>query len=161
MVQPTGGIAAFIWYNGRVFLMLRDDKDCIANPCRYAILSGAIEDDEPGSRLVTEIKEELGIEPSLGQITYLGEEVLPNRTNHLFFIRLTASQHKAIELGEGQSYEFCELEELFRLHVRGEEKHGLCGAVARLMSHHTHIVRRIFDGRPEPFKRIQYPKQYT
>ena len=94
-------------YNGKVLLILRDDKPNIPESKTWQLPGGGTQIGEDHSQTIKrELQEEIGVVPQ--QLRYLGSA--PGETK-VFFAFLTDEEVKNIKLGnEGQRLEFFNLE---------------------------------------------------
>jgi len=104
------GVVVFIWNDGLLLVILRDDFPWIQGPGLWAPVSGTIEDEEsPSDCARREINEETGVSVDDSQIKYIGKELLENRLHYYYHLTIMS---KKIALSEGQEYKFVEIKKL-------------------------------------------------
>lgn len=114
--RPAGAVG-FVIHNGKLLLILRDDKPEIANPNTWAMPGGGVEDGEDlPTAFKREILEELGISP---RVILLG---VSRKANGFFATFLTDQETAEITLGEGQRYQFFSPEDLDTIELGGAIK---------------------------------------
>ena len=114
------GVKAFIIYDKKLLLILRDNKTNIPSPNKWGLPGGAIEKNEPILKAIErELKEEINIVPE--NIIYLGKQTYENGNKVFrYFSRLTKNEFQNVKLGnEGQKLEFFHLNEINKLDLAG------------------------------------------
>ncbi|WP_413295621.1 NUDIX hydrolase [Synechococcus sp. MIT S9452] len=126
------GVVVFVWHDGLLLLILRDDFPWIQGPGLWAPVSGTIEDKEsPSDCAKREINEETGVSVDASQIKYVGKELLGNKLHYYYLLRM---KNKEIELSEGQEYKFIEIEKLHEKKLFStihKEERNLAGYLTR------------------------------
>jgi 8-oxo-dGTP diphosphatase len=110
------GAKAFIIYNKKLLLILRDNKPNIPSPNKWGLPGGAIRKNEPALRAIRrELKEEINIIPQ--NIIYLGKQVYKDGSEvSRYLAKLSKNEFQNIKLGnEGQKLEFFNLDEINQL----------------------------------------------
>ena len=114
------GAKAFIVYNKKLLLILRDNKPNIPSPNKWGLPGGAIRKNEPILKAIKrELKEEINIVPK--NIVYLGKQIYKDGSKVFrYFAKITKDEFKNIKLGnEGQKLEFFNLDEINQLDLAG------------------------------------------
>lgn len=114
------GVKAFIIYNKKLLLILRDNKPNIPSPNKWGLPGGAIEKNEPILKAIKrELEEEISIVPK--NIIYLGKQIYENGSEVFrYFAKLTKDEFQNVKLGsEGQKLEFFNLDEINKLDLAG------------------------------------------
>lgn len=103
---------AFIFFNSKILLMLRDNNSKTVHPNVWGIIGGGIECGEsPNEAIKRECKEEINIIPS--QLCFIGKD---GDNRYRYFAKLTPKEASLIKLGnEGQRLKFYEIEKLKEL----------------------------------------------
>ena len=143
------GIGIFVLYQNKLMLILRDDKEGISNPCRHALVGGAVESGESFiDAALRELEEETKCAFDKARLVPVGTEKnsLLGQHNEFFLTELTETDYEGIFLLEGQKYDFHVYHEVRTLHSRGNAKHGLGGAISRFMHSHPDTIARIISG---------------
>lgn len=110
------GVKAFIIYNKKLLLILRDNKPNIPSPNKWGLPGGAIRKNEPILKAIKrELKEEINIIPQ--NIIYLGKQVYKDGSEVFrYSAKLTKNEFQNIKLGnEGQKLKFFNLNEISQL----------------------------------------------
>src|SRR4030042_2790498 len=110
------GVKAFVVYNKKLLLILRDNKPNIPSPNKWSLPGGAIIKNESILRAIKrELKEEINIIPQ--NIIYLGKQVYKNGSEVFrYWAKLTKDEFQHIKLGnEGQKLKFFNLDEINQL----------------------------------------------
>lgn len=143
-MQQIAGMQLFLVCEGKLLLILRDDKpdirvdpiNGIYSPNCWALMGGGVEEGEDFFQTAArEVKEELGIE---FQLQILG--VSP-KGNCYFFAEIDQDLASKIVLGEGQAYSFFYPDELGNLKLGGAIQ-------IYLDKYHEVIVEMIRSGKP-------------
>lgn len=114
------GAKAFVIYNKKLLLILRDNKPNIPSPNKWSLPGGAIEKNEsPLKAIKRELKEEINIVPK--NIIYLGKQVYKDGSEvYRYLSKITKDEFQHIKLGdEGQKLEFFNLNEINQLDLAG------------------------------------------
>ena len=153
MKKNKNGSAVFIVSEGKLLLILRDDKPTISNPSRYALPGGGAKKKETGiGTIIRELNEELSLKVSEKHVREIGVERIGDKNYNFFFLlQCTQKQKYAMKLKEGQSMKFCLIQEIQLLLLAGNNKNGLGGAIFRLMSRSPDVVSNILSD-PDSFK---------
>lgn len=116
-IQPAG-VMAFLLWDCKFHLILRDDKPQIANPNTWCPVTGGVEEGESFlDAMQRELLEEIGLIPK-----YLKTLGVSAKGNCFFFGRLNDREVARIVLGEGQKYDFFNFEQLRDLDIKGAFK---------------------------------------
>ena len=110
------GSKAFIIYNKKILLILRDNIPTIPSPNKWGLPGGLIEKNEsPLNALKRELKEEINIVPK--NIIYLGKQIFKDGVEVFrYFAKITKDEFQNVKLGnEGQKLEFFNLDEINQL----------------------------------------------
>jgi 8-oxo-dGTP diphosphatase len=110
------GVKAFMIFDKKILLILRDNDSSIPDPDTWGLPGGAVEEKESFiEALQRELYEELHIEPQ--QIIYIGKEVLKKSNIVIRYMsKLSDDEFSAIQLGdEGQRYGFFTIDEALKL----------------------------------------------
>ncbi len=104
------GSAAFVTFQGKLLLLLRDDNPNIGFPNHWSLLGGKIEEGEtPDQALIRELKEEANID--VKNFRLLFEK--PDPQAFIYHIELIDQDVQNLKLGdEGQELKFFEPQEL-------------------------------------------------
>lgn len=104
------GSAAFVTYQGKLLLLLRDNNPNIGFPNHWSLLGGKIEEGEtPDQALIRELKEEADID--VKEFKFLFERA--DHTGWIYHVELTDQDVQNLKLGdEGQELKFFEPSEL-------------------------------------------------
>lgn len=114
------GAKAFVIYNKKLLLILRDNKPDIPSPNKWSLPGGAIEKNETILETIKrELQEEINIIPK--NIIYLGEQNYKDGSKVFrYSAKLTKNEFQNIKLGdEGQKLEFFSLDEIRQLDLAG------------------------------------------
>jgi 8-oxo-dGTP diphosphatase len=111
------GVKGIISYEGKILLILRDNKPDIPYPNTWEFTGGGKEGDETLEEAgIREMYEELGIKPK--DYTFLGAENYSGRQAGRFISILDEQEYKMIRLGnEGQKYDFFTIEECLTMNM--------------------------------------------
>ena len=121
-MQQIAGMQLFLVCEGKLLLILRDNKPDIRNdpvngihfPNTWALMGGGVEEGEDFFQTAArEVKEELGIE---FQLQILG---VSSKGNCYFFAEIDQNLANKIVLGEGQDYRFFAPDEFNNLNLGG------------------------------------------
>ena len=116
-LSPAGVVIFYLWRN-KFLLILRDDKPEINFPNMWAPVTGGMEEGENICGCAKrESEEEIGIIPK--DLRILG---ISAKGNGFFFGRLTDEEKDSIVLGEGQTFDFFDFEDLSKLKIGGAFK---------------------------------------
>ena len=121
MKQP--GAKAFIVYNKKLLLILRDNNPNISFPNTWNLPGGGIEEGESGIEAIKrELQEEISVIPKniieLGQQTFEDDSVV-----FRYLVKLSLDEHQNLKLGdEGQKMDFFSVDEAFNLDLAGYSK---------------------------------------
>ena len=116
-ISPAGAVIFYTWKN-KFLLILRDDKPNILFPNTWAPVTGGVEEGEDICECARrESFEEIGIFPKKFKI--LG---ISAKGNGFFFGKLSDEEKKSIVLGEGQRFDFFDIEELYKIKIGGAFK---------------------------------------
>lgn len=110
------GVKAFVVYNKKLLLILRDNKPNIPSPNKWGLPGGAIRKNETILKAIKrELKEEINIIPK--NIIYLGKQSYEDGSEVFrYFAKLTKDEFQHIKLGnEGQKLEFFSSDELNKI----------------------------------------------
>ena len=110
------GAKAFVIYNKKILLILRDNKPDIPNPNTWNFPGGGIEEGEaPLETLKRELQEEISIIPK--DIHWLGKTTYYNKVSvYRYIVWLDQNEYEDLILGdEGQRMEFFDLSEVIKL----------------------------------------------
>lgn len=110
------GVKAFVVYQKKLLLILRDNKTTIAYPNVWNLPGGGIDDGETHLQaLMRELQEEIGITPA--NVLYLGRYLnVDGNIVYRYVVRLTEKEVKKLALGdEGQGYDFFALHDIAHL----------------------------------------------
>jgi 8-oxo-dGTP diphosphatase len=110
------GAKAFVIYNQKILLILRDNKPDIPNPNTWNFPGGGIEEgEEPLETLKRELEEEISIIPK--NIHWLGKTTYVNQVSvYRYIIWLDQNEYEELKLGdEGQRMEFFNLSKVIKL----------------------------------------------
>ena len=114
------GVKAFVIYNKRLLLILRDNKPNIPSPNKWGLPGGAIRKNEKSLKAIKrELKEEINIVPQ--NIIYLGKQIYEDGSEvSRYFSKLTKDEFKNVKLcSEGQKLEFFSLDKISQLDLAG------------------------------------------
>ncbi|MBM3205672.1 NUDIX domain-containing protein [Candidatus Shapirobacteria bacterium] len=118
--MQKAGVKAFIIYEKKLLLILRDNKPNIPSPNKWGLPGGAIEKNESILKAIKrELKEEISIVPK--KIIYLGKQTYEEGSEVFrYFSKLTKNEFQNVKLGsEGQKLEFFRLNEVNKLDLAG------------------------------------------
>lgn len=114
------GAKAFIIYNKKLLLILRDNKPNIPSPNKWGLPGGAIRKNELALKAIKrELKEEINIVPQ--NIIYLGKQIYKDGSEVFRYLaKITKNEFQNVKLGnEGQKLEFFNLNEINQLDLAG------------------------------------------
>jgi 8-oxo-dGTP diphosphatase len=114
------GAKAFVIYNKKLLLILRDNKPDIPSPNKWGLPGGAVEKNETILEAIErELQEEINIIPK--NIIYLGKQICEDGSKVFrYFTKITKREFQNIKLGdEGQKLEFFSLDEIKQLDLAG------------------------------------------
>lgn len=114
----TSGSKAFVVYNKKFILILRDDKPDIPWPNVWNQPGGGIEEGEtPLEAIKRELQEEICVTPK--HIEFIGKTEYPgNVLAHRYICYLTDDESRQVKLGdEGQKLEFFTVDEADKLEL--------------------------------------------
>ncbi|MDO8570801.1 MAG: NUDIX domain-containing protein [Candidatus Daviesbacteria bacterium] len=117
------GAKAFVVYNKKLLLILRDNNPGISFPNTWNLPGGGIEEGESGLETIRrELQEEIGVVPEnileLGQQTFEDGSIL-----FRYLAKLTMDEYQNLKLGnEGQKMDFFSVDEAFKLDLAGYSK---------------------------------------
>jgi len=105
--EVVRSVTAMFFHNGKLLMLLRDDKPGVVNPNVWGIIGGGIDGNEtPLEAIKRESKEEISVAPS--GLIYMGKS---SREKYRFFAYLTDIDKHQISLGdEGQGLRFFEID---------------------------------------------------
>ena len=147
MRKNKNGSAVFIVFEGKLLLILRDNKSTIQNPSRYALPGGGAKKKETGKKtIIRELNEELSLKVSKKRVREIGVEKTGDESHNFFYLlHCTQKQKDKMKLKEGQKMSFFLFQSIQVLFLVGNQKNGLGGAIFRLMSHHPDLVNKILS----------------
>lgn len=109
---------AFITYNKKLLMLLRDNNPDIADPNCWQLIGGDSEPGEiPTKTLIREVEEETNIQVRESTIEKIGRIIVSNEWEHyLYWVKLTKEQAGNFKLGnEGQDLKFVSMIEMDKL----------------------------------------------
>ncbi len=134
----SAGIMAFLFWRGKMLLILRDNKPNIVDPNTFCPITGGAEGDEDlESAAKRELLEEILFAPT--DLKFLG---VSRFGNGFFFGRLSDEDASVIFLMEGQYFRFFDFDELKNLELSFGFKIYL--------DRYTEIFRKMFEEDYEP-----------
>ena len=110
------GVKAFVVFEGKILLILRDNVPTISYPNFWNLPGGKVEDGEDfDTALRRELVEEIGVIPA--NIVHMGMEKFEDgKTVIRYLIRLNKKEAEKIKLGdEGQEMKFFGIDEALKL----------------------------------------------
>lgn len=105
--------AAFVTHNHKVLLFHRDNIPTIADPDKWSLIGGHVENNESFDKgLIRELEEEISVK--IKDFQFLFEFIGSNQELvYIYHVRLSKDQVKQIKLGsEGQEVSFFSFEQL-------------------------------------------------
>lgn len=113
----TSGTKGIVAYQGKLLLILRDNKPDIPFPNTWEYIGGGKDENESFEEAgLREIEEEIGIRPR--NYTFLGTDNYPGRQAGRFIAILTDDEYQKVHFGnEGQKYDFFTLDETLKLEM--------------------------------------------
>jgi len=124
--------------DGRFALQLRSPIASIANPDRWGIFGGHIEDGEkPEAGALREIQEELACLLDAGKLKMLDSFQMDSDKEYFVYFYPVEDELRQARLMEGEDFDFFAIEEIEQGMIRGKE----------VVSYHRDVMRKFVDGK--------------
>lgn len=111
------GVDAFVVWDSKILLILRDNSTSIQNPNLWNLPGGGIEEGETEiNALVRELKEEINL--TIKNINYIDQtEYVDGNVVSKFWVKIDDFEKQQLKLGEGQKMNFFTLDAILTLDI--------------------------------------------